>query len=1113
MKKKSTFLLLALVLFIANNIAIGQEKKTITGMVKDSIGSPLPGVSISVKNTDKHAFTNEKGVFKINAAAATDILVFSYIGFERKEVTAGSSGYLDVTLKGLPNQLDAVVVTAYGIKKSQRSLGYATSTVKGEDLMKAAPTNFGSALTGQASGVMVTSNTGGATSAVAIQIRGITSIGYQRQPLLVVDGIIVRDGDANGQGYWGGNQKINGNGLLDISPENIETINILKGAAASALYGSDASFGVIVITTKDGKGIKKGIGVDVSFSSGIEKAAYLPDIQMKYGPGYDWVDNRAYFGNDSAWTQTTVNGQQVSYPAFNNGGYQFGSKIDGRPVYYADGVVRPFAASNYWKDFYRDGSSNIANIALSNSSDKVTYRFSYTRNDYKGIQIGGDQQKNTFNLNTTFKIAPKLTLNVTSSFSNEQVTNRPRQIYFLTNNSGSFPSPANYMNIFFNKYQTPQGYKYYTSNSTIDPTNRFKYDFDGEPFLDFFWNQLANSYVETTNRLIASATLNYNILPGLNLRGRVGTDFTGYRQEEKDRSTQPIAFGPSGGYGLTNNQYNFFSGDLLLSYNRKLNKDFNFTLSTGYQGRQESYYYNTASTIGGLTVENWFSLNASASQTNGGTGTASASRAFLTKDGFFGIADVSFRDYLFISGTLRHERTSTLYPGNNEFTYPGVSGALELTKLLRLPEAVTYSKIRAAWGIVGNPPDQYKANVVYNPSTINGIPALNPPTSNYGNNGLKNEFKHETEFGWETRLLKNRLGFDISYYTNKIINQIVPLTTPSNIGTTSVLVNIGTMNNHGVEGSIFGTPVKNKNFIWDSRLNIGFNQNKVVSLASGQSTYIMQNIDNNSMQVVANPGSPSGDIMGYVPERDSKGNKIVDGNGMYPIDKSHLVKVGNIQPKLVGGFINTFTYKRFSLSTMIDYHWGGQIISLSRLYGTGQGVYKNSLYGRDAASGGLSYYSLNNGGMGTYVPSNANGPNGEAVHHDGIILKGVTASGAPNTTIVDAPNYYLNTFTWGAWPGYDPYADYPDGAVFNNNFIKFRELSLSYSIPSKLAGKLKMQNVVLSVYGRNLFYIYKSIPGLDPEDAVGTNYLANYTSLGTGNAATRSFGGSLRVSF
>jgi len=1113
MKKITQKLLLSTFLCFCAAISFAQQRE-ITGTVKDNKGVPVANASVIVKGTTKGVATNADGNFSIMVTGSKPVLVISSVGFKPMEFSVGESNHLELALESAAGAMQEVVVTALGITKSERSLGYATSTVTGADLDKASPTNFASALAGKASGVMITSNPGGATSAVGIQIRGINSIGYQRQPLMVVDGIIIRDGDANTQGYWGGNQKINGNGLLDINPDDIASISILKGAAASALYGSDAAFGVIVITTKSGKNHRRGIGVDVNLSSAVENVAILPDIQMKYGPGYDWVDDNAAYGNDSAWTSKVVNGQTVSYPAFNNGGYQFGSKIDGRPVYYADGVVRPFEATNYWKDFYRQGGGTIANIALSNSSDKGSYRFSYTRNDYKGVQVGGRQQKNTFNLNTIFKITPKLTLSIVTNYTNELVHNRPRQIYFLTNNSGSFPSPANYMNIFFNKYQTPQGYKYYSSTSTIDPTNRFKYDFDGEPFLDFMWDQLANSDNETTNRLIASTTLNYNILPGLNLRGRIGTDFTGYRQEEEDRTTQPIAYGPSGGYGLTNNEYTFFSGDLLMSYNRQIKKNFDFTLSAGYQARQESYYYNSASTIGGLTVENWFSLESSASQTNGGTGTASASRQFLTKDGLFGILDMSFKNLLYVSGTVRHERSSTLYPGNNEFTYPGVSGALELTRLFHFPEVVNYSKLRAAWGIVGNPPDQYIANVVYNPSSINGIPALTPPSSNYGNNALKNEFKHETEFGWETRFLNNRLGFDISYYTNTIYNQIVPLNTPSNIGSSSVLVNIGTMGNHGVEGSLFGTPLKSSDFSWDTRINFSFNRNKVISLAAGQSTYVMSNIDNGSMEVVANPGSPSGDIMGYVPGTYSKGGeRIIASNGLYQIDKSHLVKVGNIQPKVVGGFINTFNYKNFSLNVLVDYHWGGQVISLARFYGTGQGVYKNSLYGRDAASGGMSYYSLNNGGMGTYVASQVAGPNGEVVHHDGIILKGVTATGQTNTTIVDAPNYYINTFSWGAWPGYDPNSDYPDGAVFNNNFIKLRELSLSYSLPVKLANKFKAQSLVLSIYGRNLFYIYKSLPGFDPEDAVGTNYLDYSTSIGTGNAATRSIGGSLRVSF
>lgn len=281
----------------------------------------------------------------------------------------------------------------------------------------------------------------------------------------------------------------------------------------------------------------------------------------------------------------------------------------------------------------------------------------------------------------------------------------------------------------------------------------------------------------------------------------------------------------------------------------------------------------------------------------------------------------------------------------------------------------------------------------------------------------------------------------------------------------------------------------------------------------GLETLNLANFDNSSMKVVATPGKPSGNILGYTVQRDVKGNKVVDNNGYYVIDYSAMKVVGNVQPKVTGGFINTFNYKQFSLNTLVDYRWGGQVVSLARLYGLGGGLYKNTLFGRDAAHGGLPYYQNAAGAYVGVSSSTTAGPNGEKIYHDGIILSGVTASGAPNTTILDAPSYYLNTYTWGAWAGSGSSSNYPEGAVYDNNFIKLREVSLAYTLPVAIRSRMKMQNLVLSVYGRNLFYIYKSLPGMDPEEGVGTNYINNATSLGAGNAASRSYGVSIRLSF
>lgn len=1104
-KRKLSFCWLLLMMVTLSLSGFAQQKRRITGRVTDERSNPVGGASVTEKGTTNGTTTDVNGTFSLMVSPRA-VLVITYVGFQPQEVLTTNASAVNVTLKEGGSDMDEVVVTALGIKKDQRKLGYAVSTVSAKDIIKTSPTNFATALYGRAPGVAINTNPGGATSAVGINIRGLNSIAFPRQPLLVVDGVVTRNGEANNDGFWN-SPRINGNGLLDINPENIESISILKGAAASALYGSDAANGVIVVTTKSGSR-QKGLGVDVNLSGNMEKVAVVPDLQTEYGPGYDRGTNMIAFGSDDeGWLHTTVNGQDVIYPIFRAYG-QFGPKMDGRQVYWWDGQMRPYEShSNNWKDFYRTGNSTIANVALSGASDKASYRLSYTRNDYKGIQIGGKQEKNTFNLNSTFKMNSKLSVDLVASYINEKVHNRPYQIDRITNNYGGFVSPADRMDVYFNKYKTTKGYKYVVFNDVAkDPEEAIKYSIRAYDFMDFLWNQLENSFDETSNRLMGSATLNYQVLPNLKFRGRLGTDYTGYFAESKNKTTYPISFGPSGYYGTNFNRYNFTYGDLLLTYSHDITNKLKANLSAGYQARKEEYRYSSEGTRDGLTQENWFTLNASATTPTNG----SSSRSYLVKDGLFGILGLEYDNYLFVEATARRERTSTLYPGKNTFVYPAVSASFELSNAFQLPAAVSYSKLRASWGVVGNPAPPYVANVVYNANSINGVPVLYP-NSTYGNNDLKNEEKRELEFGWETRFFTNRLGFDISYYENKIIDQILSLEVPGSTGSRFILQNVGTLKNHGVEISLNGTPVAGKNLRWDTRVNLAFNRNKVVALMPGLDRLTSSNLDNGSILIVSEIGKPAGDILGYKRRVNEKGEYVINSDGYYDINFDDQVKMGNIQSKVVGGFINSFDYKNFNLNVLVDFRWGGQVVSPGLLYGTGAGMYTNSLFGRDAEHGGLPYYVDNNGKYVLVDAGASQGPNGEKVYHDGMILKGVNKSnGQPNSTVIDAPSFYLNTYSWGSWPGSGSYSTY-EGAVFDNNYIKMREISLSYTLPTKITDKLKTQRVTLSLYGRNLFYIYKSLPNLDPEESIGTSYISQAFSGGA-NAATRSFGASIRLS-
>jgi len=1096
-------LLVCAVLFLwCTNIVLAQEKKTIAGIVQDEKGNPLVGVSVQEKGSSNGTLSDQNGAFKLSADPE-GTLIFTYVGYIRQEVPLNGRVSLAIRMAPDSKGLNEIVVTAMGIKKERRKLGYAVSNVSGEDIIRANPTNFGSALYGKAAGVSIQTAPGGATSAVTIKIRGLNTISGDNQPLIVVDGVPIRTDQVNNLDA----DRIRGNSLLDINPENIQDISILKGAAASALYGSSGSNGVVMITTKSGTR-RSGIGVDFNYSYGIEKVSVLPDLQTEYGPGYERAVNLSGYGTTDGFVHLgdiNGDGREDVRPLY-RAWASFGPKFDGREIHYWDGTFRKYEAHpDNMKKFYQTGHSSIANIALSSANDRGDIRFSYTRNDYKGIQIGGKQEKNTFNLNTTYKITPKLSTDVVITYVNEFVHNRPDRIGLFTNAYDGFFNPVEDMDVFLSKYKTTKGYKYVDvldpANAAKDPEEAFTYAVRGRQFLDFLWNQLRNSYDERSNRVISSFTLNYDITRNLKFRGRFGNDFTGYNSEHKRYAEYPLAFGESGGYATRNNQYSIAYGDIFLSYNKKLSSKFELSASAGYQARRQDNRYSAMNTEGGLLQENWFTMQASKNPVSGQNDTR---RSYYLQDGILGIVGIGFRNFLFLEGTGRYERISTLAPDNNAYFYPSVSLSWELTRALKLPNAIDYSKLRASYGIVATPPDLYKANIVYTGASFNGI-AMMYPDDEYGNNELEPEFKHEFEVGWETKMFENRLGFDVSYYNNVIKGQISRLTIPSSTGAKSIWKNVGDLNNYGIEVALYGTPISGRHFEWDIRGTIGYNRNKLKSLEPGLDQLILHNVDNGSLFIVADVGQAAGDIYTWDIQRNEEGVPIINDRGLYSSDFTKLVKQGNIQPNLVGGVSNNFRYKNWNLNFLVDYRLGGQIVSTTNYYGIGAGLFESTLQYRDTEHGGLTYYEDANGNR-TLTPVA-----GATEYHDGVILEGVDATGKKNERIVEAAEYYRMTNQWGNSPSSNTTNPY-SGAVFDNDFVKLREVALSYTLPVKLANKAKLQRLTVGIFGRNLFYLYKTLPNLDPEVGVGTSFVSQAFDNGT-TAASRTIGANLRLSF
>jgi iron complex outermembrane receptor protein len=1079
---------LVLLLLTLSVTAFAQDV-VVNGRVTSELdGTPLPGVSVLEKGTSNGTSTDSDGNYTLRTHA-NSTLVFSFIGFGTQEIEVGTRTTVNAALAEDITQLGEVVVTALGIKKEQKALGYSVSTVNADQLTQAGTTNFATALYGKAAGLKITTAPGGSGSAVNVQIRGINSLNYNQQPLYIVDGIVIRnDGQYGADGANNNNydkdQRIRGNGILDINPTDIESVSILKGASASALYGSDASSGVIVITTK--KGVKRdGLGIDLNYTGTVEEAAFLPEFQNVYGPGYTRAINVQNGANANGWI-TDANSPTGFRPYF-RAYAQFGPKMEGQEVLWWDGSIRSFEArEDNYKDVFDKGYSSNLNIALSNQTDKVNYRLSASHLDYKGTNPGSKQQKNTFSLNSTVKLHEKVSADVVVSYINTKTHNRAYQLGKVLGDFGGFFSRAEDMDLMREKFRTSEGYKFALFNT--NRPERFLHNIRASNLLDFFWNQLQNDYDETENRLMSSATLTWDVTDHLKFRGRVGNDFTALGIEDKRYTEQQSVYNSTnstGAYSVSKGNYAVLYGDVLATYSNKLNENFDYSVSAGFQSRREDYKDQTSTTKDGLVAENWFAISNSY-----GIASGTSKRSELLKYAYLGMVNLSYKNIIFLEGTARQEYVSSLPPSNNSYFYPSVNGSFVFSDAFELPQILSYGKLRASYGMVANAPPAYESNVSYVQTTLQssiGPVASLRSTGTYGNEGLEPEKKYETEIGLETRLMDNRFGVDISVYTNTIKDQILGLSTAPSVGATSQIINVGEIGSKGLEIALNATPVDGP-VRWDARFNVAFNRSEVKSLAEGVSRIVFYDAEQSGLQVAATPGDQLGNIYVYPRATDGNGNYIIDNNGLYVIDKTRYVKAGNIMPKAVGGFSNTVSYKNFALDFTMDYRIGGQMVSAPLKYGISAGLYENTLKYRDAEHGGMSY--------------TVDG----VTYNDGVLLEGVNANtGEPNTRVLSASEYYFNTFAWGN-------NAVNEEAVFDNSYIKMREMSLTYRIPAEVTSKLHLRNVRFSLIGRNLFYIWRTLENLDPEAPLGNKWWSQGVDVGS-SAATRSYGFSLSASF
>lgn len=1102
-------MIVALALLFAGS-AGAQETKTIKGMVRDVTGEPLIGASVIEKGTNNGVITDVDGNFTLTVPADATLSI-AYMGYATREIHLAKrkkQGDLRVTLREDSQQLKEVVVTAMGIKKDTKRLGYAVSTIESDEIVKAGATNFASAMYGKAPGIRITQTQGGSAGAVSINVRGLTSITGNNQPLIILDGVPIRNGGTGKSTDFAefvNDGQIRSNGLVDINPEDIESVSVLKGASATALYGSEAANGAVVITSKRAKSGK--LTVDFTAQVTANLPAYLPKVQTVYGPGRYNTEYSDYEKQTGGFYQRTMNGE--SYRSLYNTTMSFGPKYDGSDVLYWDGKMRPYlpATDNPWKELFRTGWNQTYNLAISQGTETSSNRFSYTFMGETPNSLTGSFTKHNFKLTGSYKPARTLNIEYSLNYIVQDVKDRPQTSLNLY---GSFSNMfSSFMDIPYLKqsYVTSLGYRntYAGGDATLTPDEAWAYDpgyLNGVS--NMLWNMYHHHSKETENRLIGMIRPTWQITNWLSLRAQLSTDITDTKQTLEYETERPNSlYDPSGSFQNINRRYDIVYGDVMLNFNYNIRR-FDIAATLGWTGRYENMNNMRVSTNGGLVTENWFDLNASRY-----TASSTLQRMELLKTGYMGTLSLGWDNYLFLELTGRQERSSTLK--DQSFFYPSANLSFLFSNAFRMPAWWNHGKLRLSYGVVGNAPETYAANIIYEQGSDNGF-TWNYVPSSWGNANIRPEKKYEYEIGFESKFLNNRLGFDVSYYNNRVKDQILSTPQPSTSGVKYVLMNVGEVANEGWDISVSATPVLTKNFRWDLTANYGIYRNKVVKLADGVPYLEISNIGGGGAKIQAVEGRPMGDIYVQVPQMNENGEYLVSDKGLY-MNQTELQRVGNINPDGVGGLFSSFSYKNIFLDFSIDFRIGGDVINEMYQYSTASGLTPESLQFRDTEHGGLSYYYPgNNNASGVPVqvdPSLGAGPNGETVYHDGVILPGVVAStGEKNTRIIPAGYYYNQTYNWGTQPEQLTYRH----SVFDNSYVKLRELTIGYQFPEKLISKLGMTRLSVSVFGRNLFYFYKALKNYDAESSVGTSW-ASQAVVGGSTTATRNFGVSLRASF
>jgi len=920
--------LLAFFVFVGFQ-ALQAQNVQITGNVTSADdGSPLPGVSVVVKGTTIGTVTNFNGDYELSVPQSATSLSFSFVGMIALDLAIEGRTIIDLVMQADALDLGEVVVTALGVSREKKSIGYSVQDVSGEDLSKAREQNIINSLSGRVAGAQITNSSGAVGASTRIVLRGASSLGGNNQPLFIVDGIPIDNSNMGGTGNDGVNR---GNGAADINPNDVEKMTVLKGPNAAALYGSRASNGVILIETKTGKG-SKGLGISVSNSTSFETPLRLPDFQNGYGQGssgaFEFVDGAGggiNDGTDESWGPKLDDGLMIP---------QFDSPVVGGVREATPWVSQP----DNVRSLFNTGQTSSTNVAISGGNDKATFRASYTGTGQTGMVPNTDLTKKNLALNGSLNVTNKMTVSGGATYINSTSNNMPSYGYDAQNIMQQF--------IWFGRQVNMDNLRTYTNPDGTK--NSWNNNYHNNPF--YTLNENTNTMQR--ERFMGNAKVSYQFTDWLSGFVRTGGDIY------SNINTERRAFGdidnPFGYYYESARTVREINSDFLLTANKQISQDLSFSLSVGGSRMDYSNQYNNG-TAEELVLPNVYNLSNSA--------VAQKTTNKLLKrriNSLYSAGQVTYKDALTLDGTFRNDWSSTLPESENSYQYYSVALSGVFTDLLNIDSQVlNFGKARISYAKVGSDTDPYKLLPIVSFgegwSAATKVPNMFVPNT-LPNAGLKPEFKNSLEFGVDLKFFNNRLGVDATYYSSQQTNQIIDIPVSPASGFTFKSVNAGRIDNKGVEVMVYITPVKTKDFNWEITINYAKNINEVVELAPGVDQYVLGTYW--SMQVIAIPGQPYGTFYGYDVKRDPDGN-ILNVNGLPK--QGDIKALGNYQPDWTGGMKNDIRYKNLSLGVLIDTRMGGELYSMTTSWGRYAGVLEETLLGREGGIVGIGTKQLADG--------------------------------------------------------------------------------------------------------------------------------------------------------